>query len=156
MRLNTLVWTFLCLCLKSLEALYFWVVCLSVCPSVRPSEAQNTIFLAVQGSVGLSHQTWPFFVLQQRWGDPCRPWPSLCHIFPTSTAKPFFALISYLVETFLMGSPGLYNTYSYSTESLPFSGLIISQAVLTYPEKTPTRFSYSNLAREFMEDPWQN
>ena len=34
--------------------------CLSVRPSVRPSEAWNNLFLPVHGSVGPSDQPWPF------------------------------------------------------------------------------------------------
>ena len=123
--------------------------CLSVCPSVHLPEAQNTIFLAVQGSVGPSYQMWPFLSSNRgEWALAGLDLPSVCHSFPTLTAKPFFALISYLVETFLMGSPGLYNTYSYSTDSLSVSGLIITQAVLTYIQKKhPPDFFLLKLGR---------
>ena len=54
----------------------------SVRPSVRPSEARNTVFPPVHGSVGPSDQTWPFFGMSVRPSVPpsVRPerFPDIC------------------------------------------------------------------------------
>ena len=49
----------------------------SVCPSVRPSEAWNTLFWPVHGSVGPPDQPWPFYGM---WCPSVRPerFPGIC------------------------------------------------------------------------------
>ena len=54
--------TFLCLRLKAPEALCFRVVR----PSVRSSEAWNTLIWPVHGSVGPPNQPWPFYGMSVR------------------------------------------------------------------------------------------
>ena len=53
--------TFLCLRPLAPEALCFQVVCLSL----HPSQALNTLFPPVHGSVGPYHQQWPIFSFQE-------------------------------------------------------------------------------------------
>ena len=50
----------------------------SGCPSVRPSEARNTLFPPVHGSVGPSDQPWPFYGMSVRLSVRPERFPGIC------------------------------------------------------------------------------
>ena len=81
--------TFFCLRLQAPEALCFRVVR----PSVRPSEAWNTLFWPVHRSVGPPDQLWPFYGMSVRPSFRPARFPGICRRTHGDNGLKFYMLM---------------------------------------------------------------